>query len=236
MIISTVGNNFGADQVELKIFQNDNYIIVNGTLPFDRNTDEYKSADVLEIYVPDLTLKRSMETAVFVSYLTDEYGKCGTIVKSWIKNKNTICIEKYELSQYFTDFEFVFLCAYLPKGQRETFVVDSQIDLNITGFYDFMRSEVNCAAEHESWALLCIGFEGMSALPKETPFTLNLENFPTDIDVEIPIFGLMTYAQGWGAFWIPSRIKDGQLSCDGWTEAQNSQIGSAVLKAYIIRD
>lgn len=29
MIITTVGNNFGANQVELKIFQNDNYIIVN---------------------------------------------------------------------------------------------------------------------------------------------------------------------------------------------------------------
>lgn len=91
MKVST-GNNFGAGHIEFKEYLSDNMIILNGRFSFDYTKEEYLNADVLEIYVPELPMKRSLDTAVFLTY-ENTYGRMGTIVKSWIKNKTTICLE-----------------------------------------------------------------------------------------------------------------------------------------------
>ena len=147
MIITSTGNNFGAEQIEFKAVLNENYVILNGRMSFDRMTEEYKAADVLEIYVPDLSMKRSMETAVFMNYTSRQYDRNGTIVRSWIKDKNTICLEKLEVNSAYTDFEFVFFCAYLPKGQRETFIVDGEIDLQIENLPGRMFCDTQAPAD-----------------------------------------------------------------------------------------
>ena len=100
MIIAT-GNNFGAGQIEFKEYLSDTMIILNG----------------------------SLETAVFLTY-ENTYGRMGTIVKSWIKNKTTICLENLEINSKYGSREFWFMCAYLPMGQRNTFEVEGQVDLH----------------------------------------------------------------------------------------------------------
>ena len=111
MIIAT-GNNFGAGQIEFKEYLSDNMIILNGRFSFDCTKEEYLNADVLEIYVPELPMKRSLETAVFLTY-ENTYGRMGTIVKSWIKNKTTICLENLEINSKYGSREFWFMCAYI---------------------------------------------------------------------------------------------------------------------------
>lgn len=234
MTITSTGNNFGAGQIEFKAVQNDNYIILNGNLPFDRSTAEYIAADVLEIYVPDMVMKRSMETAVFMLYDTPQYDRCGTIVRSWIKDRNTICLEKYPVNNNFTNFEFVFYCAYLPKGQRETFVVDGQIDLSVENMPEKMRCENCCAFVRDSWALICLGFENLTAVDPGVSFTADLVNFPTEISAELPMLAPMGSSRGWADTLLPSRIENGQLVCDGYLEVQKSQVSCGIIKAFIV--
>ncbi len=124
MIIAT-GNNFGAGQIEFKEYLSDNMIILNGRFSFDYTKEEYLNTDVLEIYVPELPMKRSLETAVFLTY-ENTYGRMGTIVKSWIKNKTTICLENLEINSKYGSREFWFMCAYLPMGQRNTFELEGE--------------------------------------------------------------------------------------------------------------
>ena len=236
MIITSTGNNFGAEPVEFKVVLNENYVILNGRLLFDRNTEEYKSVDVLEIYVPDLSMKRSMETAVFMNYTSKQYDRNGTIVRSWIKDKNTICLEKVEVNAAYTDFEFVFFCAYLPKGQRETFIVDGEIDLQIENLPKNMYCEHYCAYVCDSWALICLGIENIGAVDFGTQFTLDLVNFPKDISAELLLSCPMGYAQGWGNSTLPARIQNGQFICDGYTELQDPQVSCGVIKAYIVTE
>lgn len=104
MMIST-GNNFGAGHIEFKELVSENMVILNGRFSFDYTSEEYVNAKVLEIYVPELPMKRSLETAVFMLF-DNEYGRMGTIVKSWIKNKTTICLEKYAVNDRFGNREF----------------------------------------------------------------------------------------------------------------------------------
>ena len=60
MIIST-GNNFGAEHIEFKEFVSDNMVILNGRVSFDHTKEEYLKSKVLEIYIPELPMKRSLK-------------------------------------------------------------------------------------------------------------------------------------------------------------------------------
>ncbi len=92
-MITATGNNFGAGTIQLKDYQSDKMIILNGRVPLDPSQADYEAASQLEIYVPDLMLPKSTTTAVFLHGLSWE-KKYVTAVRSWIKNKNTIVLEK----------------------------------------------------------------------------------------------------------------------------------------------
>ena len=95
-MITTLGNNFGTEEIIIKDFQSDRLIVLNSRFVIDTTCDAYRSADVLEIYVPDLTLDRSALTCCYmhsyysreIQWVTSEYAP-GTIVKTWIKNRTT---------------------------------------------------------------------------------------------------------------------------------------------------
>lgn len=58
-IIST-GNNFGhAGGVEFNAFLSENAIVLNGRFSVDTASEEYRSAEVLEVYLPQLPMERS---------------------------------------------------------------------------------------------------------------------------------------------------------------------------------
>lgn len=117
-MITATGNNFGAGTIQLKDYQSDKMIILNGRVPLDPSQADYEAASQLEIYVPDLMLPKSTTTAVFLHGLSWE-KKYVTAVRSWIKNKNTIVLEKPPIFRRASDGPVLdFLCAYVPKGVR----------------------------------------------------------------------------------------------------------------------
>ena len=233
MIIAT-GNNFGAGQIEFKEYLSDNMIILNGRFSFDYTKEEYLNADVLEIYVPELPMKRSLETAVFLTY-ENTYGRMGTIVKSWIKNKTTICLENLEINSKYGSREFWFMCAYLPKGQRNTFEVEGQIDLHLDNFPWNLREEYACSIVREKWAYLCFVIEGFYAAEANTPFSVNLANFPTDIVSEVPYVAQTTNKSGFGSHVMSSTVSEGKFNNPGCSEQFLKDASSSFVKVFIVR-
>ena len=99
MNFNATGNNFGADQIAFKSHQEENYIVLNAKFKYNPASPAYQAADVLEIYVPDLSIERSAIAGVFMRFVDrrDSYGYVwdnsgGTVLKSWVKDKNTLCI------------------------------------------------------------------------------------------------------------------------------------------------
>ena len=94
-MITIVGNNFGGSYAgqQLASVETRYYVIVNGNLTVNAQAAAYQAAEVLELQVEGLLMGASAPAAV--------YAKCEvagqayiTIVKSWIKDQHTICIEK----------------------------------------------------------------------------------------------------------------------------------------------
>lgn len=100
-MFNSTGNNFGAGQITFKDYQASNYVVLNSKFTFDPTNADYQACDQLEIYVPDLTIDRSAVGGVFIRFVEDYHYSWGgsvydggTVLKSWIKDKNTIVIEK----------------------------------------------------------------------------------------------------------------------------------------------
>lgn len=119
-MITATGNNFGAYTIQLKDYQSDKIIILNGRVVLDPTNEDYIAAKQLEIYVPDLSIPKSTTTAVFQQGMSWSRPMV-TALKSWIKNKNTIVVEKpIVLKSAAAEPELMFFCAYVPKGVRFT--------------------------------------------------------------------------------------------------------------------
>ena len=233
MIIST-GNNFGAEHIEFKEFFSENMVILNGRFSFDHTKPEYLNAKVLEIYVPDLPMKRSLETAVFLLF-DNQIGRMGTIVKSWIKDKNTICLENFEEPERFGNREFWFTCAYLPMGQRNTFEVEGQVDLMLENFSWSQREEYACAIVREKWAYICFVIEGFYQSEANVPYSIDLTNFPTDIVADVPYVVQTTNKSGWGSHIVSCTISDGKFNNPGNSEQLLKDASSSFVKVFIVK-
>ena len=95
-MLQSTGNNFGAGVITFKDYQSEHEIVLNGSFEYLDTTDAYKKADVLEIYLPDLSLSRSAISGCYCA-ARGPYAWMGTTCKCWIKNKNTLCIEKLDV-------------------------------------------------------------------------------------------------------------------------------------------
>lgn len=233
MIIST-GNNFGAEHIEFKEFFSENMVILNGRFSFDHTKPEYLNAKVLEIYVPDLPMKRSLDTAVFMLY-DNQIGRMGTIVKSWIKDKTTICLENFDVPERFGNREFWFTCAYLPMGQRNTFEVEGQVDLKLENFSWSQREEYACAIVREKWAYICFVIEGFYQSEANIPYSIDLTNFPTDIVADVPYVVQTTNKSGWGSHIVSCTISDGKFNNPGNSEQLLKDASSSFVKVFIVK-
>ena len=91
MTFNSTGNNFGAGQIAFKSHQEQNFVVLNAKFTYNPENADYQAADVLEIYVPDLSIDRSAISGVFLRFrdVRDSYGYTwdnsgGTVIKSWV--------------------------------------------------------------------------------------------------------------------------------------------------------
>ena len=235
-MITATGNNFGAGTIQLKDFQSDKMIILNGRVPLDPSQADYEAASQLEIYVPDLMLPKSTTTAVFLHGLSWE-KKYVTAVRSWIKNKNTIVLEKPPIFRRASDSPVLdFLCAYVPKGVR----FDIQ-DMQVTTLA-IADSTSESAQIHyqqcfitDNWVFLAIQIRGTKTENEGDEFSFRLAGLPSGISADVPFFfNAYSYSED-GSYEGPVHISGDLLSCLGVTGTNWSQGGVMETRLFLIR-
>ena len=196
MFYST-GNNFGAGQITFKDYQASNYVVLNAKLSFDPTNADYQACDQLEIYVPDLTIDRSAVAGVFVRFLDvmtfssrDYYYDGGTVLKSWIKDKNTLVIEKQSWFDQLGQLTIYILALYPQLNQGANTIKGTKQRLTMTTQDNYLYfSSDTFVVEFEHWVFIHLQFSSCSYAYRDQPWEVTMEQLPADITADVPVCG-----------------------------------------------
>ena len=242
MIIAT-GNNFGAGEIRFLDYQAENMVILQGKFIVDASAEAFQKADVLEIYVPTLTIGKSTEVPAYMVGKVKDYNGLmqlrGTIVKTWLKGHNTICIEKITDWDVGTELTYYFALAYISLGKRAEYKREGGVTLKLTepsadGEWRF-SSQGMCVVR-DNWVFCCAPFDDLYTSEDDVPFTFRLEGLPDYIELDIPMIGNDSSWTPWGNDMPEFHIKGDLFSCTkGLPESVNHPNGGQFFHFFAVR-
>lgn len=217
MFYST-GNNFGAGEILFKDAQEGNYMVLNAEFSYDPTDAAYLAASALEIYVPDLGIARSTETPVAVTFThrettgskTTNYDG-GTFAKSWIKDRNTICIEKLpqlEETGVVTVYIRSLYCQLAQPSAARAMVKKSVTATSEGDMFSFDSSH-SFSVIAERWCFVHLCPRAGDSSDSDSDWEGMLSNVPDDIEADIPVFGTRNPVYPAFGLMFLSRIEEG---------------------------
>lgn len=191
-MIQSTGNNFGCGHIQFNDFQNEDIVILNGKFSFSPANEDYKTAEVLEISLPDLSIPKSSPGFAYIatsySSYSVEYNPC-TVLKSWIKDKNTLCIEKLPIYDKYESLTIWIFSLYATLGKCGTPVAFEKTNIKyIVTSIELRPSNLVCVVQPE-WCFFHFYTSSYLWVKDGEQIIAELENFPKDIDVEFPFIG-----------------------------------------------
>ena len=213
-MITAIGNNFGAGQISLKDYQNEKLVVLNGKFSFNNKTEEFLTASVLEITVPALSIPKSGMSGCYIMFQSE--GKFyGTTLKTWVKDRNTLCIEKLDYwSDQVDEYTIYLLSLYVPKGQRGVFELGkkTRLTLNNTTSNNNYGYNQHCYID-EHWCTIALATSSYNSEIDPYDDIVELGGFPTDVNIELPFVGdHINSKQKYGTDMLEASIKAGVLT------------------------
>ena len=199
-MFNSTGNNFGAGGIQFKDVQESNYIVLNAKFTCNPQSAEYQAADVLEIYVPTLSIGRSTIAGVVARFKDRPtyYGStyvydAGTVLKSWVKDTNTLCIEKLSVFDEQTELIIYIQTLYcqLAQGGNATKAKSKRINCITDGNYLSMDTSYTICIVFKKWVFYHMMLGSCSYAMRDSDWEAFLENLPEDIAADVPLINAL---------------------------------------------
>lgn len=238
MIVSRE-NNFGAGQILFQAYQASNYVVLNAKFTVDPTTEAYQAAEVLEIKVPALSIDRSTVTPVFLAFhdRRESFGSLSshdssTILRSWIKDENTICIEKFDAFDQNGTLYFYIATLYpqLNQGIKVTKSINEGLEATEDSpNFSFGSSPALIVNEH--WVFLKAEIKRTGSGSSGSHWSLGIKKLPNDISCFVPAFGNKSQYHYECIGFSEFIIKDGRVH----SNVRMSQGPSTIIYAFLVR-
>ncbi|MDP3451803.1 MAG: hypothetical protein Q8R90_02505 [Bacteroidales bacterium] len=181
-------NNFGGGSVTLKDYQSKGICVLNGKIAVDPTNSAYIAATRLELDLPSnfAMIKSAISTAILVS--NAPIYRYGTVLHCWIEN-NKLCIEKLTEWDSYGNYEIYINSAFVTRGYRGDFTQTSNKSLSILNPDNLFMFKHYAYVETVDYVFFVAVFDSfpLSIADGQGPFTLQLSDFATDVNVEIPL-------------------------------------------------
>lgn len=94
-MLTVNATNFGLapSEIQIKEYRSANLLVLDGEFIVDTSAEEYSGIRPMQLSVADIPFSKSRPGTALVTVLS-EGVKYATITKVWVKDKNTICIDK----------------------------------------------------------------------------------------------------------------------------------------------
>ena len=185
-MIRAISNNFGAPEIEFKDFQKEGLVVLNGAFRFDPSNEAYQAATVMEIKVPDLSINKSTYAAVYLIDIENEMPHA-TLLKAWIKDRNTICMEPARCFDSKSCLQVVFSSGFVTKGIRSQLVLDEAIRPTVkadsgTFRLDSFKYYQQLIIKDDKWGFLGLTFDCFQAGVEGEEFSFMVPELPETMD------------------------------------------------------
>ncbi len=230
-MITTVGNNFGAQAIHINDFQSEDFIVLNARFDVDTTLPEYQQAAELELYVPELSISRSSVTSCYIkseellwegeSY--EELVPLATTVKTWVKDANTICFEKLGCYDTLGKFTILVCTLYARRGTRGSLASVQTTALT----FNYQTVQMKCGHlcyVADNWCFLTFYYKDVYDGWGE-PIVAELQGFPKDVSADLFLVGGSHQASCQGVYVAEGRIENGILNIPH-TSTKQSATGS----------
>ncbi len=244
MNFNSTGNNFGAGSISFKSHQEENFVVLNAKFKYDPTNAAYQAADVLEIYVPDLSIDRSAIAGVFLRFsdVRDSYGYTwdnsgGTVLKSWVKDKNTLCIEKLTNFDEKGEITIYVLALYTMLARGGNPIKGTKVRLQTTSENNYLRwSSDTFFVEFEHWVFLHMMYSGCTYAYRDSAWECSLDNLPSGITADVPFCGGGNQYNPSVDGMSEARIENGVLTCQTRTAGFDDTGHEPFIFAFLVRD
>ncbi len=200
-MFQSIQNNFGAGTIQFKDVRENNYLILNATFTYHTDSPEYQAADVLEITVPDLNIDRSTISAVVMRFIDRRQGMSsliisdgGTVLKSWVKDKNTLCIEKLTAFDDHAEMIIYIQTIYIQLNQGGNAIKGYKRNLLCEQVDPYLNwGSHNFCVVHPKFVFVNLFLDSWESVCNDSDWHCTFENFPLDVDADIPIISARNY-------------------------------------------
>ena len=239
-MIQSTGNNFGCPEIQFKDYQDENTVVLNSSFSFSPANEAYRAAEILEIYLPDLSILKSSPGFAYIStkynYYSSDYRPC-TVLKAWIRDKNTLCIERLPIYDDKEEITIWVFCLFAALGRRGMPIIFPKANIQYKPIStNFNPSDLLCVT-HPRWCFLHFDQYSYFNVAKGTPITGELTGFPKDVDAEIPLVGgNLQRNDDMGVNSCIAHIKDGIINVEEPAFGMTSTGQTPFICAYFIRN
>ena len=230
-MITIVGNNFGGNYAgqQLACVETRYYVIVNGNLTVNAQAAAYLAAEVLELQVEGLVMGASAPVAV--------YAKCEvagqayiTIVKSWIKDQHTICIEKVPGWASVSSYVLSFQCMYFPLGLDFCPKSISKLNISLNNPPSGVQLFYAMGYATEEWMYLYMQFTNFHVEDPSVPTVLTLNGVPSGAEGTFPLIYNDASLEAMGSGYKNMVLSGGTLTM---TEALGTLANESAVRKFL---
>ena len=235
-MIKVTATNFGLnpDDIQIRAYQGDKFIVLNGELTVDTTAEVYKKLFSLELTVEGLNFEKSLPTAVYVTDATEGAHNI-TITKAQIKNGNTISIRPMRSYDSLGAYKVHFLCAFAQANTacEPTPLTYEQPTLEPT--IGEMTDAECFLIKDENWMQLVLKAATLTFDENEAEIRTTLPGVPETLKTDFPVIFTDDQYSETGSRFYPASIENGVLTIrkDGNAD-EKSSTSVKFAKAFIL--
>lgn len=212
-MLTVNSTNFGVspDDIQIKSFQSDNLLILDGSFTVDTANEDYISAHYLKLSVPDLPFAKSRETSAFAMIEVDGVRHI-TLVRCKITDANTVRLNKILAYNSIGSYTVRLCSAFIPVNIAGAVALQTKsvFALNVTAG---ILTNAECfGVETADWLMLVFRAEDIAFDSEGSGLNVALDGFPSGLSFSIPLIYNESLTDTLGSKFIPASVSGGVLS------------------------
>ena len=236
-MLTVNATNFGLapSDIQIKEYRSANLLVLDGEFIVDTSAEEYSGIRPMQLSVVNLPFSKSRPGTALVTVLS-EGVKYATITKVWVKDKNTICIDKILPYKSAGSYKVKLNTMLIPERITGEVALHQRTDHTPSVTKGEAPGLEIFTIQSDDWLILTLKATSLTFDTDSQTVEISLPDLPENVSSSFPVL----YNEGlWvalGSKYYPATLENGTIviSKDGNAD-EASNTGNKFTRIVIVR-